>query len=160
MSNIRFLFCFLFLSLVSCSPKLLPATINIKQPIDNYKYFYVSPTAEKQSEVSTAYSNSYYHLSKTTNPRDIIAGYLIKRGFISLPELNPQLLDNTFIVNYGESGRRSLGIKGYTLEVTIQFLTAHDYSVLCTCSAEGCGSTEADDIQIAINRALNALFEN
>ena len=77
---------------------------------------------------------------------------------IRLPELDPELLDKTLVVNYGESGRRNLNF-GYLIEVTIQFLQARTHSVVCICTAEGQGSTEADDIRIAINRALEPLFK-
>ena len=87
----------------------------------------------------------------------MISGILIKQGFVRLPELNPQILDETLIVNYGESGRRNLNF-GYSIEVTIQFVSAKTNQPVCVCTAEGQGSTEADDIRIAINRALTPLF--
>ena len=99
-----------------------------------------------------------YGITKTSNPSDLIAGILIKQGFIRLPELNSRLLDETLIVNYGESGRRNVNL-GYSIEVTIQFLSAKTNMPVCVCTAEGQGSTEADDIRIAINRALKPLFK-
>ena len=62
------------------------------------------------------------------------------------------------IVNYGESGRREV-FWGYTTEVSIQFLAANTNDVICVTTAEGFGDTEADDIKIAINRALDAVFQ-
>ena len=47
---------------------------------------------------------------------------------------------------------------GYTIEITLQFLSAQSHEVVCTSTAEGMGETEADDIRIAINRALDELF--
>ena len=44
-------------------------------------------------------------------------------------------------------------------EITLQFVSALDHSLICVTTAEGQGSTEADDIRIAINRALEALFK-
>lgn len=96
--------------------------------------------------------------SKSVNPSDVIAGALIKKGFIIIPELSPELQNKTLIANYGESGRRKKGL-GYTIEVTIQFISAKSYETVCSCTAEGQGSTEADDIRIAINRAMSALFK-
>ena len=61
------------------------------------------------------------------------------------------------IVNYGESGGRNRGL-GYTIEVTLQFISAETNEMVCSCTAEGQGSTEADDIRQAIKRALGALF--
>ncbi|KDS29372.1 hypothetical protein M097_1388 [Phocaeicola vulgatus str. 3775 SL(B) 10 (iv)] len=87
----------------------------------------------------------------------MIAGILIKQGYIILPELKSELANETLIVNYGESGRRNRGL-GYTIEVTIQFSSAKTNEMICSCTAEGQGETEADDIRQAIRRALSSLF--
>ena len=76
-----------------------------------------------------------------------------------MPELKSDLSSETLIVNYGESGRRNKGL-GYTIEVTIQFISADAHEVVCICTAEGQGTTEADDIRQAIRRAMSELFEN
>ena len=47
---------------------------------------------------------------------------------------------------------------GYTIEVTIQFSSAKTNEMICSCTAEGQGETEADDIRQAIRRALTSLF--
>ena len=95
--------------------------------------------------------------TKSVNPSDVIAGVLIKEGLIILPELKSELSNETLIVNYGESGRRNRGL-GYTIEVTIQFISAETKQMICSCTAEGQGETEADDIRQAIRRALDGLF--
>ena len=102
-------------------------------------------------------SGQYYSSSKTVNPSDVITGILTKEGLIRLPELKSELTDETLIINYGESGRRNTGLGGYTIEVTIQFVSAKTSSLVCSCTAEGQGSTEADDIRQAITRCLNEL---
>ena len=81
--------------------------------------------------------------TKSVNPSDVIAGALIKEGFIILPELKSQLSNETLIVNYGESGRRNRGL-GITNDMLL--------------FAEGQGETEADDICQAIRRTLESLF--
>ena len=63
------------------------------------------------------------------------------------------------IVNFGESGRRNVNL-GYSTEVTIQFISADTQRPICTCTAEGQGSTEADDVRKAIQRALDPLFNS
>lgn len=136
--------------------------IQQNEPVSSYKYFYVTPTSELTSSSGGVYGGLYGTYGGTTtkslNPSDVISGVLLKQGMIRLPELDPELLDKTLVVNYGESGRRNLNL-GYTIEVTIQFLQARTHSVVCICTAEGQGSTEADDIRIAINRALKPLFK-
>ena len=68
------------------------------------------------------------------------------------------MTNETLIVNYGESGRRNTGLGGYTIEVTIQFISSESSSLICACTAEGQGSTEEDDIRQAITRCLNSLL--
>ena len=159
---------FSFVSFILCTVlfvgcgSLKSPVIQQNEPIKSYKYFYITPTAELTSSSGGVYGGRYGvyggSTTKSLNPSDVISGTLLKQGMIRLPELDTELLDQTLVVNYGESGRRNLNM-GYTIEVTIQFLQARTHSVVCICTAEGQGSTEADDIRIAINRALEPLFK-
>lgn len=125
--------------------------------IESYKYMYITPTNELTSSAGYTIGGQYYSSSKSVNPSDVISGILIKAGFIRLPELKPELIDETLIVNYGESGRRNTGLGGYTIEVTIQFISSKTSALICSCTAEGQGSTEADDIRQAVTRCLSEL---
>jgi hypothetical protein len=136
---------------------LRPATSIKNGSLDNYKYIYITPTNSLTSSSGATVSGQYYSSSKTVNPSDVITGILTKEGLIRLPELKSELTDETLIINYGESGRRNTGLGGYTIEVTIQFVYAKTSSLVCSCTAEGQGSTEADDIRQAITRCLNEL---
>ena len=148
--------------IVGCASMKAPI-INQIESFDGYKYVYITPTSELTSGSSGVYGGKYGVYgggsTKTINPGDVISGILLKQGYIRLPELKPELLEQTLIVNYGESGRRNVNF-GYSIEVTIQFLSAKTNMPVCICTAEGQGSTEADDIRIAINRAMNPLFKN
>lgn len=126
--------------------------------LGKYNYVFISPTNSLTSSTGTSISGQYYSSTKSVNPSDVIAGILSKQGFIRLPELETDLKDKTLIVNYGESGRRGTALSGYTIEVTIQFVSAKTLTPICSCTAEGQGETEADDIRKAITRCLNALF--
>ena len=79
----------------------------------------------------------------------------MKKGFIIVdsPKAN-----KTLLVKYGQSDKRSVlgGLGGYTLEVSIQMLDALTQELLFVCTAEGQGSTEADDIRVAIVRCLES----
>ena len=103
-------------------------------------------------------NGQYYSTSKSVNPRDVISGILAKQGFILIPELKNELASETLIINYGESGRRNTGLGSYTIEVTIQFVSSESSSLISSCTAEGRGETEADDIRQAITRCLNSLL--
>ena len=87
--------------------------IQQNEPVSSYKYFYVTPTSELTSSSGGVYGGQYGTYGGTTtkslNPSDVISGVLLKQGMIRLPELDPELLDKTLVVNYGESG--SLGIQ-------------------------------------------------
>lgn len=140
----------------SCAP-LKPATVIKNGSAENYKFIYISPTNSLSSSSGATYGGQYYSSSKSVNPADVITGILTKEGFIRLPELKSELTSETLIVNYGESGRRNRGL-GYTIEVTMQLVSAKSNELISSCSAEGQGETEADDIRQAITRCLSALL--
>jgi len=149
----------LSLIILGCA-SLRPATTIKNGSLDTYKYFYITPTNSLTSSSGATINGQFYSSGKTVNPSDVITGILSKAGLIRLPELKPELTDETLIINYGESGRRNTGLGGYTIEVTIQFVSAKTSSLICSCTAEGQGSTEADDIRQAITRCLNELTPN
>ncbi|MBQ6047624.1 MAG: hypothetical protein IJL38_08410 [Bacteroidales bacterium] len=142
---------------------LQPVRVTRNASLDNYTYFYITPTETKTGSTGGVYGNGYgvygSSTSKSTNPADIITGYLIKRGLIRLPEIKSDLADKTMIINYGETGRRSTGLGGYTIEITMQILSAKTSEVVCVVAGEGQGETEADDIRIAINRCLEEIYK-
>lgn len=76
----------------------------------------------------------------------------MKKGFILVNSIPNE--GQTFIVRYGESGRRDTWYD-YTLEVSIQMIDAKSKEPLFTCSAEGTGDTEVDGIRLAITRCLS-----
>lgn len=161
MKTIRFL-AFMIASILmsSCAPLKIPTIIK-NDTIEGYKYIFITPTSNLTSGSGGVYGGQYgtygSSTSKSVNPSDVITGILTKEGYIRLPELKPELTDETIIVNYGESGKRNRGL-GYTIEVTIQFVSAKSNELICSCTAEGQGETEADDIRQAITRCLSGLL--
>lgn len=142
---------------VGCAP-LKPATTIVNESLENYKYIYISQTKSLTSSSGASINGQYYSTSKSVNPRDVITGILAKRGFILIPELKDELVSETLVVNYGESGRRNTGLGSYTIEVTIQFVASESSLLISSCTAEGRGETEADDIRQAITRCLSSLI--
>jgi hypothetical protein len=120
-------------------------------------------TEASNASLTEVYGNQYgvygSTSSKEINPSKIIEGILLKRGLISTDTVTSESKDKTLIVKYGESGRRDVagGLGGYTLEVTITIVTAKTNEVVYSCTAEGQGSTEVDDIREAIHRCLSGL---
>ncbi|KZS39482.1 hypothetical protein AWE51_12150 [Aquimarina aggregata] len=149
----------LCLAIISCA-SLKPATAIKNGEIKDYKYVYISQTKSLTSSTGASINGQYYSTSKSVNPRDVITGILAKQGYILIPELKDDISRKTLIINYGESGRRNTGLGGYTIEVTIQFISSTTNSLICSCTAEGQGSTEADDIREAITRCLNKIITN
>ena len=161
MKTIRFLDIILASILInSCAPLRVPTIIK-NDTIGGYKYIFITPTSNLTSGSGGVYGGQYgvygASRSKSVNPSDVISGILLKEGYIRIPELKQELLDETMIVNYGESGKRNRGL-GYTIEVTIQFILAKSHKSICSCTAEGQGETEADDIRQAITSCLSGLL--
>lgn len=156
------IFALLTLLINSCA-SLKPVTCFGNTSLIGYKYAYITPTSGLSSSSGGVFGNAYgvygSAVSKSINPSDVISGILMKNGFTLIPALNEELKDRTIIINYGESGRRNV-LLGYTIEITLQIISADTLEVLCTTIAEGMGSTEADDIRIAITRAMEAIFPN
>ncbi|MDE7092897.1 MAG: hypothetical protein K2O43_05690 [Muribaculaceae bacterium] len=153
---------FIIIFLLTGCASMRPPVINTyNDSIHNYRYFYISPTSDYTSS-SGVYGNQYFVFggeTKSINPASVISGFLFKNGFVQVNEINPEHKKETMIVNFGETGRRSVNL-GYSIEVTIQFISAQSQTPICTCTAEGQGSTEADDVRIAIQRALEPLFKS
>ena len=163
MKALKFIALSMLMLLVSSCASLKPVTYNGNTSLIGYKYAYITPTSGLSSSSGGVYGNAYgvygSTISKSINPADVISGILMKNGFTLIPELDDELKDRTIIINYGETGRRNV-FWGYTIEITLQILSADTLEVLCTTTAEGMGSTEADDIRIAITRAMEAIFLN
>ncbi len=149
---------FLFIGCVTTpSYTLNPPTVIKHGNIREYKYVYIKPTVSVNSSVATGYDIYYSAEEKNVNPKDIISGCLIKYGYIILDEIPTD--KDCLVVTYGESGRRYVSNYSYTTEVTIQFVSSKTKDLIVTTTAEGIGRTEVDDIKIAIQRAVEALFQ-
>ena len=111
-----------------CAPLRMPVIVR-NAPIEMYKYAYISPTKELTSSTGGTYGGQYgiygSSTTKSVNPSDVIAGILIKEGYIILPELKPELSNETLIVNYGDDSFREAGRAGRIVQDS-QFLRVFD----------------------------------
>lgn len=154
-----FLLIYIFTFFTACA--LQPVEVIKNTDYTKYKFIYVSPTntvSSSNEAIYTGYNGYVYGSTYTqqTNPGDIITGFFMKKNFILVNEIRHP--ENTIIISYGQSGKRNIaGGLAYTLEVTIQLLDAKTHKLIFQCSAEGMGSTEAEDIRIAVNRCLDSL---
>lgn len=151
------LICLMF-GCVAINSPLKPVIVSNKKDLSQFKYFVATPSATLTSGTGAIYGLNGSTLSKSVNPSDLISGILTKKNFIRLSQVTPELSTQTMVVNFGESGRRDTGLGGYTIEVTIQFVSHSNNEIISSCTAEGQGITEADDIRIAIERCLDKLI--
>ncbi len=147
--------------LTGCAITLRPVSVQHTESLFNYEYFYIQPTGTVNESPSSGVVVGNMVISgdsKSVNPGDLIAGQLIKVGFIRVPELRDDIRDLTFIVNYGETGSRPVALGSMT-EITIQFISASTMEPICTCTGEGIGDTKADDVEKAVYRCLQQVFQ-
>lgn len=158
---------FLLAFISGCMSLQDPTYVQNKDIIGNYKYAYIPEISNKTSSSSSAvgWSNPYsgensFNLNyvatgvaKDMSPHLEIEGFLLKKGIVRIDKINEENINDTFIVRYGNSGRRD-GFWGYALEVTIAFIEPESNEILFMCTAEGIGETETDDIRYAISNCL------
>lgn len=161
LTGITTIFCIIVSLLCGCASMRPPIIRTSDDNISNYRYFVVAPIDNYVSKIGVYNGKSgvYVEKEEAIDPAPIISGILLKNGFIPITEVTPNNVKETMIVNFGETDRRSVNL-GYSIEVTIQFVSAYSKSLICSCTAEGQGWTEADDVRIAIQRALKPLFDS
>ncbi|MCA3215041.1 MAG: hypothetical protein ING39_06450 [Burkholderiales bacterium] len=140
--------------LSGCAIALKTPTLDQSANLAQFKFVVIEPTQAIVSVSGSAGNVS----SKDFNPGTFVEGMLLKRGIIRVPAVTPATSAETLVLRWGVSGRRDilLGLGGYTQEVTFAFLRASTMEPVYRCSAEGIGSTEADDIREALNTCLSA----
>ncbi|WP_260604742.1 hypothetical protein [Campylobacter sp. MIT 99-7217] len=122
---VRFSF-FIFVSFAIFGCAILKETKTKRyQNMDNYKYAFITQTQNVTAGAGSGYvgygtgGGFSSSVSKSVNPSDVIAGILMKKGYIILDNMEKK--DGLFIVRYGQGDKRNVlgGIGGYTLGVTI-----------------------------------------
>lgn len=143
----------LFVLITGCA-QLQPVTKSQTGSLTNYKYVVIPNEATITAGVSSGSSA----VVKELDPDNLIEGILLKKGLIRIdsPASNEKYIDKVLVVKYGVSGRRDVMLgMGYTMEVSIAIVSAKNLTPIYTCTAEGIGSTEVDDLRQAITRCLS-----
>ena len=158
----KVLLLFVIASLFSGCTALMPTTVTLNFPINEYKYVYITPTSEKNS-VEGATIGGYYGIYGATtthsvNPMDIISGYFINNGYIRVPDVKPENADKTIIVNYGEVKSGYYIDLYHGISIVVQMISASNNEVLCVCNGEGKGNTDAEAVNNAIDRCMEEFF--
>ncbi len=150
---------FIGLSSVSCSFIFYRADkpeAKIYDTLTKYPYFHIQKSdVLVAGEVDTDDDGDIDSYSTSINTSDMIAGYMMREGFVRLNELSPDLKGKTLVISYGESAPYN---NSFARQVTLQFLRADTNELVATCTAEGNGRTHVDDIREAINTCFETLF--
>ena len=159
----KLLFFFAALALTACGA-LKPTTCSVQPTFYKYRYVYIMPTGSVTGSTSvyTSYVDNRVHggKTKTANPADLMSGILMQKGFTILPQLDPNKLAETLVLSYGETGQRDVGFLwlSTSTSIIIQFRDAKTNDLIASAEAEDFGSTEADNVRYAIQKALDAIF--
>lgn len=159
MDKKHFIFFFVLatvLCLSACSRVVYAPIVEVHPTITKYRYVYIVPTSgltHGASYVTTGYGGYTYGggFVGTTNPADVISGDLMARGYAILPELNPDLLDKTMVINYGETDVVAHNGRIYNA-VVLQLRDAKTAELVSSVKADGQGTRDA------ILRALDGVF--
>ena len=159
----KILLFFIALVATACGA-LRPTTCSVQPTFYSYRYVYIMPTGSVtgSTRVYSSYDRSYVSggVTRTTNPSDLMSGYMMQKGFTVLPQLDQTKLEETLVLSYGETGKRSVGFLWLSdaTGIIIQFRDAKTNELVASAEAEDSGSTEADNIRYAIREALDAIF--
>ena len=143
---------------------LKPTTCSVHPNFYKYRYVYIMPTGSVTGStgVYTSYVDDRVRggVTRTTNPSDMMAGTLMQKGFTILPQLDQNKLAETLVLSYGETGHRDVGFLWLSTStgIIIQFRDAQTNDLIASAEAEDFGSTEADNVRYAIQKALDAIF--
>ena len=156
-------FLFAALAMTGCAP-LKQTVCSVQPTFYKYRYVYIMPTGSVTGStgVYTSYIDDRVRggVTRTTNPSDMMSGILMQKGFTILPQLDQNKLAETLVLSYGETGHRDVGFLWLSnaTSIILQFRDAQTNDLIASVEAEDSGSTEADNIRYAIQKALDAIF--
>ena len=143
---------------------LKPTTCSVQPTFYKYRYVYIMPTGSVTGStgVYTSYVDNRVHggVTRTTNPSDMMSGYLMQKGLTILPQLDDAKKAETLVLSYGETDHRDVGFLWLSTStgIIIQFRDAQTNDLIASAEAEDFGSTEADNVRYALRKALDAIF--
>ena len=143
---------------------LKPTTCSVQPTFYKYRYVYIMPTGSVTGStgVYTSYVDNRVHggVTRTTNPSDMMSGYLMQKGLTILPQLDEAKKAETLVLSYGETDHRDVGFLWLSTStgIILQFRDAQTNDLIASAEAEDYGSTEADNVRYALRKALDAIF--
>lgn len=159
MGQIRFWSAAISMAICGCATTK-PATINQTTNVGQYRFVVIEDTPS----ITGFAAKDGDAVGKEVNPGTVMEGILLKKGLVRVSKDEIRDESQSLILRWGISGKRNqpahmalLGMGGYAQEVTITLLDARSLHPVFTCTAEGYGTTEADDIRGAIASCLSGL---
>ena len=167
---------FMFIAAVgmACSmiAQVMFPSIEIKDNLNGYEYFYVTPTNSVVSSSgihsysshtsSFGFNNSFSTLSggkvQTVVPSDMLIGSLMNNGYNVVSSITPELAEKTLIITYGYVGKRQMNLFSHASEIILNIQNAKTQKIVASIKAEGWEDTESECIREALNSALMMLF--
>ena len=139
---------------INPSSVIKPPQIDSRKAVSNYAMAII----QDGQKINSALVTESVGYTKSTDPASLIAGVLLKNGvarIFKVPEANK---DKLLLVTWGISGARKIGMLGaYSQEVSILMRRADNLDIVYKCTAEGIGSTDADDIREAVFSCLSGI---
>jgi hypothetical protein len=136
------------------SSDIKPPQIDSRHSVTNYAMAIIQG-GEKVNSTLVTESIGY---TKSTDPASLISGVLLKNGVSRVYSAPDKNQDKLLLVTWGISGTRKIGMLGaYSQEVSILIRQADNLEIVYKCTAEGIGSTEADDIREAVFSCLSGI---
>lgn len=181
MKRLSILLSFILL-MIACASAAMPKAPSVihypGQKFVDYKYFYINPTGDIESETGVygtqygVFTREFGGVSQGFNPGKLIADILVKHGLTEVSEINPEIADKTLVVTFGTTEQQEF-ISGQSFSfynfdsrtnnaqrVAIQFINAANKQPVVVCASKKRGSSKIEDIRKGIKSALKALFDS
>lgn len=132
--------------------------LTINAPIDGYKYVFIpnsNPVVTAKDDTDL-WTKEHYTSIESAYPYEIIASECMKRGYVILHELKPELEGQTMIVNHAIGSRKSR--LGYLPDITIQMISAKTNELLRSATAWSIWGSTAVIIKDSTYKAMSLLL--
>lgn len=156
---------FLFVTMVAMSVAamagLMIPSIEIKDNLDGYEFFYVTPTTSMVSSGGITATSFFWGIDddevQTVVPSDVLIGSLMKSGYNVVTSILPESADKTLILTYGYVGKRRMDLFSHASEIIVNVQNAKTQKIVASIKAESFADTESECIRQALNSALMML---
>ena len=152
------------------SYQIAPTRVYAKSSIAKYSYAHILPTntiTTGNMKVSTSHfptSIGWMNhvegngLTESVSPSDVIAGFLMRKGYAIVSKLDSAHTKKTLEISYGDCGCKHMH-SSYYKTVIIQFRDSHTNELIASIESEAMGKSEASATENAIETALKILFK-